>query len=72
MLELLMIFIFLCISVFLFFREDMLDRREARRLDLEGDLRMLKEFKKFMDEIGEDTLLFERAIAELKEELRKF
>lgn len=58
--------------VFLFFRQDRLDKRAFLKRDMEGDLHILNEMKKFLEERGEDTARMDAAIVEMKEKLNEF
>lgn len=60
----------LALFVFLFFREDRLERKRAKRRNMEGNLHVLREMRSFFLEKGMDVSLYESAINELEQELR--
>lgn len=55
--------------VFLFFWQDRLDRKRLRRRELEGDLHVLREMRRFLFEKGMNVSPYESAIAELERQL---
>lgn len=59
----------LFLFVFLFFRQDRIDRRKAYRRKLEADLHVLREMRSFLYGKGMDVSLYESAIMELEHRL---
>jgi len=59
----------LCLSIFLFVRQVKLDKMNAIKRDLEGDLHMLTEMKKFMEEHNQDASQMDLAIAEINDQI---
>lgn len=64
--SLLQLLLFVC----LFVRECAKDKQQYLRKDMEGDLHMLREFKKFYDKNGLDSRMFDEEITELEGKLK--
>ncbi len=56
--------------MFLFARECNKDKRKSLKRDLEGDLHMLREFKKFLEHHNLDSSNFDDAIKDLEKRLK--
>ncbi|NUY81894.1 hypothetical protein HUK80_13400 [Flavobacterium sp. MAH-1] len=57
--------------VYLFFRQDEVDKHAMYRKDLEGDLYILREMRKFYLEHQIDTMTMDDAIEEIAEKVKK-
>lgn len=62
----------LTISIFLFFRQDKIDRRERLRRDMESDLHMILEMRKAISRNGEVTEKIDAAILDMQQKLKQF
>lgn len=62
---------FMAVFIYLFFREVKKDRKAELRADVEGDLHILREMRKFYVEIGKDTKEMDEAIEEMGEKLKR-
>lgn len=70
MLDLLLMALLFLVSVYGFVHEVRADAKRYYIKDLEGDLHMLKEFKKFSDENGLDSSKFDVGIKEMEEKIK--
>lgn len=60
------------LSIFLFFRQDRLDRKAAQRREMESDLHVLEEMRRFLLAKGVDVTRYESAISEIENRLKAF
>lgn len=63
--EIIYTFLPCCLFVFLFFRQDVIDRAEALRRERAGDLHIMMEMKKFLEARGADSSFLDADIEAL-------